>query len=92
MAGFAPWLHPLLLEAHAPGYPRTPLVDLAAGRDAALAAYRQSAAGLFAPASRRPTGNQGEPHDPQHHPQRRTGPDECGRPVGLRHRRLLCAE
>jgi deoxyribodipyrimidine photo-lyase len=28
-----------------PGYPRTPLVDLAAGRDAALAAYRQSGAG-----------------------------------------------
>lgn len=44
-ARFAPWQHPLLLEAHAPGYPRTPLVDLAAGRDAALAAYRQSGAG-----------------------------------------------
>ncbi|MGH8408247.1 MAG: cryptochrome/photolyase family protein, partial [Pseudomonas sp.] len=44
-ARFAPWQHPLLLAAHAPGYPRTPLVDLAAGRDAALAAYRQSGAG-----------------------------------------------
>jgi deoxyribodipyrimidine photo-lyase len=44
-ARFAPWQHPQLLAAHAPGYPRTPLVDLAAGRDAALAAYRQSGAG-----------------------------------------------
>jgi len=44
-ARFAPWQHPLLLAAHAPDYPRTPLVDLAAGRDAALAAYRQSGAG-----------------------------------------------
>jgi len=44
-ARFAPWQHPLLLAAHAPGYPRTPLVDLAVGRDAALAAYRQSGAG-----------------------------------------------
>ncbi|HCL43916.1 MAG TPA: deoxyribodipyrimidine photolyase, partial [Pseudomonas sp.] len=44
-ARFAPWQHPLLLAAHAPGYPRAPLVDLAAGRDAALAAYRQSGAG-----------------------------------------------
>ena len=39
IARFRAWRHyPLLLEAHAPGYPRTPLVDLAAGRDAALAA------------------------------------------------------
>lgn len=44
-ARFAPWQHPLLLATHAPGYPRTPLVDLAAGRDAALAAYRQTGAG-----------------------------------------------
>ncbi|MCQ9329931.1 FAD-binding domain-containing protein, partial [Pelistega suis] len=44
-ARFAPWQHPLLLAAHAPGYPRTPLVDLAVGRDAALAAYRQTGAG-----------------------------------------------
>ena len=44
-ARFAPWQHPQQLAELAPGYPRTPLVDLAAGRDAALAAYRQSAAG-----------------------------------------------
>ena len=44
-ARFAPWQHPLLLAAHAPDYPRTPLVDLAVGRDAALAAYRQTGTG-----------------------------------------------
>jgi len=38
-ARFAPWEHPELLAAKAPGYPRAPLVELAAGRDAALAAY-----------------------------------------------------
>ncbi len=36
----APWLHPDLLRRHAPGYPSRPLVDLAEGREAALAAYR----------------------------------------------------
>lgn len=40
-ARFAPWLHPHLLAELAPAYPRHPLVDLAAGRDAALAAYRR---------------------------------------------------
>ncbi len=41
-ARFAPWQHPQLLAAHAPGYPTLPLVDLAAGRAAALAAYRRT--------------------------------------------------
>lgn len=41
-ARFAPWQHPHLLAEHAPTYPTLPLVDLAAGRDAALAAYRHS--------------------------------------------------
>lgn len=41
-ARFAPWQHPQLLAEHAPDYPRSPLVDLAAGRDAALAAYRHT--------------------------------------------------
>ncbi|MCR6662256.1 MAG: DNA photolyase family protein [Luteimonas sp.] len=36
----APWLHQDVLRRHAPGYPRQPLVDLAEGREAALAAYR----------------------------------------------------
>ncbi len=40
-ARFAPWQHPELLTQLAPDYPRTPLVDLAAGREAALAAYRR---------------------------------------------------
>ena len=31
-----------LLAEHAPTYPTLPLVDLAAGRDAALAAYRHT--------------------------------------------------
>ncbi|MBA8682760.1 FAD-binding domain-containing protein [Stenotrophomonas tumulicola] len=44
-ARFAPWQHPHLLAEHAPDYPRVPLVDLAAGRDAALAAYRRTGAG-----------------------------------------------
>ncbi|WMJ68790.1 deoxyribodipyrimidine photo-lyase [Stenotrophomonas sp. 24(2023)] len=39
-ARFAPWQHPHLLAEKVPDYPRMPLVDLAAGRDAALAAYR----------------------------------------------------
>jgi deoxyribodipyrimidine photo-lyase len=37
----APWRDPSTLERVAPTYPRTPLVDLAQGRDAALLAYRQ---------------------------------------------------
>ncbi|WP_133501549.1 cryptochrome/photolyase family protein [Cognatilysobacter terrigena] len=37
----APWRDPALLARVAPSYPRTPLVDLAQGRDAALMAYRQ---------------------------------------------------
>lgn len=40
-ARFAPWQHPELLAQLAPDYPRVPLVDLAEGRDAALAAYRR---------------------------------------------------
>ena len=40
-ARFAPWQHPELLAQQAPDYPRVPLVDLAEGRDAALAAYRR---------------------------------------------------
>ncbi len=41
-ARFAPWLAPELLAANAPDYPRQPLVDLAQGREAALAAYHAS--------------------------------------------------
>ncbi|RNF83266.1 cryptochrome/photolyase family protein [Montanilutibacter psychrotolerans] len=40
---FAPWTDPRTLAALAPDYPRQPLVDLAAGREAALAAYRACA-------------------------------------------------
>lgn len=40
-ARFAPWQFPQLLAAHAPSYPIQPLVDLAQGRDAALAAYQR---------------------------------------------------
>ncbi|MFA0922955.1 cryptochrome/photolyase family protein [Xanthomonas fragariae] len=36
---FAPWLHPLSLARCAPEYPRTPIIGLSEGRDAALAAY-----------------------------------------------------
>ena len=39
---FAPWRDPDLLAAVAPDYPRTPIVGLEAGRDAALAAYRET--------------------------------------------------
>ncbi|MCL1633726.1 DNA photolyase family protein [Luteimonas sp. SX5] len=39
-AKFAPWLHPHLAATYAPHYPSKPIVDLAKGRDAALAAYR----------------------------------------------------
>ncbi|TDK33132.1 cryptochrome/photolyase family protein [Luteimonas terrae] len=38
----SPWTDPKLLEAVAPGYPAQPIVDLAAGREAALAAYQAS--------------------------------------------------
>ncbi|MEI2455377.1 MULTISPECIES: cryptochrome/photolyase family protein [Lysobacter] len=37
---FAPWQDPARLRRVAPDYPPQPLVDLAAGRDAALQAYR----------------------------------------------------
>jgi deoxyribodipyrimidine photo-lyase len=39
---FAPWQKPDLLAHVAPDYPRGPIVDLAEGRDGALAAYRDS--------------------------------------------------
>jgi deoxyribodipyrimidine photo-lyase len=39
---FAPWRQPEALAAAAPDYPRQPIVDLDAGRDAAIAAYRRS--------------------------------------------------
>lgn len=38
---FAPWRDAALLRKHAPDYPPHPLVDLAAGRDDALEAYRK---------------------------------------------------
>ncbi|WP_313161703.1 FAD-binding domain-containing protein, partial [Stenotrophomonas sp.] len=41
-ARFAPWQFPTELAALAPGYPPVPMVDLSTGRDAALAAYRQT--------------------------------------------------
>ena len=41
-ARFAPWQAPELLSKLARGYPRRPIVDLAAGRDGALAAYRKT--------------------------------------------------
>ncbi|MBO9851930.1 cryptochrome/photolyase family protein [Xanthomonas phaseoli] len=41
---FAPWLHPLALARFAPEYPRNPIIGLAEGRDAALAAYAKSRA------------------------------------------------
>lgn len=44
-ARFAPWLHADLARRLAPGYPAKPMVDLAAGRDAALDAYKRSAPG-----------------------------------------------
>ena len=40
-ARFAPWQFPQLLAEHAPSYPTRPLVDLAKGRDEALAAYQR---------------------------------------------------
>jgi len=41
-ARFAPWESPELLQQLAPGYPRRPIVDLAEGRQAALAAYARA--------------------------------------------------
>jgi deoxyribodipyrimidine photo-lyase len=41
-ARFAPWEAPDLLRRLAPTYPKRPIVDLAQGRDAALAAYQAS--------------------------------------------------
>ncbi|WP_203321752.1 cryptochrome/photolyase family protein [Pseudoxanthomonas beigongshangi] len=41
-ARFAPWESPALAARLAPDYPAAPLVDLAEGREAALAAYRAS--------------------------------------------------
>lgn len=38
----SPWTDPDRLKAVAPDYPRTPIVDLAEGREAALAAYQAS--------------------------------------------------
>ncbi len=38
----APWEQPVLLQSLAPGYPRRPIVDLKASREAALAAYSGS--------------------------------------------------
>ncbi len=42
-ARFAPWMHAELVGRLAPSYPCMPMVDLAAGREAALAAYKRSA-------------------------------------------------
>lgn len=42
-ARFAPWMHAGLARRLAPSYPATPMIDLALGRDAALAAYKRSA-------------------------------------------------
>jgi deoxyribodipyrimidine photo-lyase len=50
---FAPWKDPAALHANAPGYPREPLVDLAASRTAALDAFarlRPQGAGEAVPA------------------------------------------
>ncbi len=41
-ARFAPWLHAEVAQKLAPAYPAHPIVDLAQGRDAALAAYKQT--------------------------------------------------
>jgi len=42
---FAPWRQPDVLAHVAPDYPRHPVVDLATGREGALAAYRRTGAG-----------------------------------------------
>ena len=39
---FAPWQKPDVMSRVAPDYPRRPLVDLAQGRESALAAYRKT--------------------------------------------------
>jgi deoxyribodipyrimidine photo-lyase len=39
---FEPWRHPELLARLAPGYPRSPIVDLRLSRASALAAYSAS--------------------------------------------------
>jgi len=39
-AMFAPWEHGDVLTKHAPDYPRKPIVDLKASRNAALLAYK----------------------------------------------------
>ena len=39
---FEPWSHPLVREKLAPDYPETPIIDMRASRDAALAAFQQS--------------------------------------------------
>jgi deoxyribodipyrimidine photo-lyase len=43
-ARFAPWMHADQARRLAPSYPRAPLVELALGRDAALAAYKRTTA------------------------------------------------
>ncbi len=42
---FEPWKYPEQLARHAPGYPRSPMVDLKASRAAALRAYAESKPG-----------------------------------------------
>ena len=42
---FAPWTRPELAARLAPDYPAKPMIDLAQGREAALAAYQRSAPG-----------------------------------------------
>jgi deoxyribodipyrimidine photo-lyase len=42
-ARFAPWMDAALARRLAPSYPASPMIDLASGRDAALAAYKRSA-------------------------------------------------
>ncbi|WP_101927632.1 MULTISPECIES: cryptochrome/photolyase family protein [Luteimonas] len=39
---FSPWTDPTRLAREAPDYPQAPIVDLAAGREAALAAYQRT--------------------------------------------------
>lgn len=41
-ARLAPWTEPALAKKLAPEYPREPIVDLAQGREAAIAAYRET--------------------------------------------------
>ncbi|MGH8031845.1 MAG: cryptochrome/photolyase family protein [Luteimonas sp.] len=44
-ARFAPWTDAAAAKRHAPDYPSSPIVTLAEGRDAALAAYRDASQG-----------------------------------------------